>query len=336
MIRRALAPTLNCIVALAAFAAACLVAGKFTAPFVEEVTPKLDFFQQHKDEYDTLFVGSSRIFHGISPKVFDETLRAAGCESRSFNAAADGMGTPESVMWIHRLVALRPRKLKRVFLEVTDPLPLPRKQGEPALRDIYWQRPDALRFAMGKFRLDAERRPLAEACGGFLVSLRLFARNESSAGRGLERLEALLAGPGPKQDYVLGPDQDGFFPMNTPMSPDALAKYHGGLDRTKAGLSPQPVNPVNREEYAGLRRELAASGIGLFFLAAPTTALNSYWASVDAPPGAPLFAFNDPAAFATLYEDGHRLDYEHLNGAGAAIFSRMLAERFARHLAGEP
>jgi hypothetical protein len=35
---------------------------------------KLIFFKLHKDEVDMLFVGSSHIFQGFTPKVFDETL----------------------------------------------------------------------------------------------------------------------------------------------------------------------------------------------------------------------------------------------------------------------
>lgn len=50
---------LNCLAAILAFLAVALTIRKFFPPYVPTVTPKLAFFTQHKDEFDTLFVGSS-------------------------------------------------------------------------------------------------------------------------------------------------------------------------------------------------------------------------------------------------------------------------------------
>src|SRR5713226_6136440 len=89
--RRQFVGLANCIAGLCAFVVSCqalhCVAG---LPRIAQVTPKLEYFAGHKDEFDTLFVGSSRIYHQVMPEVFDEVLRANGREARSFNFGIDG------------------------------------------------------------------------------------------------------------------------------------------------------------------------------------------------------------------------------------------------------
>jgi len=325
MVRGVIAQSLPCLAGVGGFLLAALALGPAAPPFVPEVTPKLEFLTEHKDDFDAVFVGSSRIFHGVSPKIFDETLRKAGCPSRSFNAAADAMGPPESISWVRRLAALKPRGLKRVFLELSALQEVPQTPGKTTVRDVYWQDAGAMRFAARRLEGDLrERRPFREALSRFAMSLRLFAQNESNVGRGLDWF-------GKGMRFVLGPDGDGFFPMSDPLSAEGLAKYHAGLKQIAQGIA-QRFDPINEEEYARLAADLAAKGISLVLVAPPTTNIGALAAMTDCPPGSPLFLFNEPERFPILYQDDNRLDYEHLNGKGAAIFSRLLAERFASHL----
>ena len=45
---------------------------------VSMVREKWDHWEKHKDEYDTVFIGTSRTYRGISPADFDEVTAAAG------------------------------------------------------------------------------------------------------------------------------------------------------------------------------------------------------------------------------------------------------------------
>lgn len=330
MLRGILVNVLHGAVALLA----CVSVGQLTAQvapmFVDQITPKAEFFARHKDEFDTLFVGTSRVFHGVSPKVFDETAREQGCPTHSFNAAADALASPESLSMVRRLVALHPRKLKRVFLEITDLHPVPRQPGTTAARDIYWQDWTALKIGAGRCMQDWRATGFGAASDEFFTYFRLFARNQMCMGRGVEWISRRYGAPVKDTLAELGPSRDGFFPMSTPMSAATAAKYHAGLEETKRGYTPRPPNPVNRDAYARLRDELGARGIEMLLIATPTTVLNGYGASIDSPQGAPLLVFNNPAQFPELYEDDNRLDYEHLNEKGATQFSRMLAREFSR------
>ena len=62
----------------------------------EGVAEKLSFFAEHKDEFDTIFLGSSRFYYAISPKNFDRLTRENGAPTRSFNFGIDGMNPPET------------------------------------------------------------------------------------------------------------------------------------------------------------------------------------------------------------------------------------------------
>jgi hypothetical protein len=70
---------MSAIVCLAAFAGTCLALhAVLPPPDVGDVSPKLRFFAAHKDEFETVFVGSSHIHYGVSPSVFDEVLTQPG------------------------------------------------------------------------------------------------------------------------------------------------------------------------------------------------------------------------------------------------------------------
>ena len=83
-------PSLSWLCALLAFALVCAAVGRFFPQRGEGVALKEERFREQKERIDILFVGSSRVFHGISPKVFDRTLHAAGRPWHSFNAGVDG------------------------------------------------------------------------------------------------------------------------------------------------------------------------------------------------------------------------------------------------------
>ncbi len=49
---------------------------------IPQLTERLAWFAAHKEDYDTVFIGSSQFYHGIDPRQFD---RDAGRGTRSFN-----------------------------------------------------------------------------------------------------------------------------------------------------------------------------------------------------------------------------------------------------------
>ena len=100
--------------------------------------PKLRFFNEHQDDFDTVFVGSSRINHQISPSIFDRIMGGAGHPTRTFNLGMNGMLPLESSFVLERLLKTKPRRLKWVFIELDD-LETSRVPGaEGSRRYLYW------------------------------------------------------------------------------------------------------------------------------------------------------------------------------------------------------
>ena len=91
----------------------------------------------HAAETDTVFIGSSRVFHQFIPRQFDEAMRAAGQPTRSLNLGVDGMVAPESYFAVEDFLSLHPR-LRWVFIELQPIQPRFPKHYDGTIRAWWW------------------------------------------------------------------------------------------------------------------------------------------------------------------------------------------------------
>lgn len=104
----------------------------------DELKIKLDFYKQHIDEIDTLFIGTSRFQYGINPVVYDETLANEGLSVKSFNMGIGGMEGYETDAFIDKILALQPEQLKWLFIETTSWSPHIAEMYHYTERAIWW------------------------------------------------------------------------------------------------------------------------------------------------------------------------------------------------------
>jgi hypothetical protein len=305
---------------------------------VPEITPKLDYLKAHRADYDTLFVGSSRVYHGIAPQVFDAVTAAAGKPTHTFNLGINGMQPPESLYVLRKALDLNLPHLQRVFLEIANVGPPPDTTAL-TMRDIHWRDNAALVDGLRRTVLNAQNpnnpRGLA-AIPAIINDLwtagLTYAQNEWNIGR-LDLTTQLNKTANRLGDVMLGPDKDGFLPVSHPLTSDSLDTLQRNLKAIRDGTVKQrDTDPLNKENYERIRDLLAKRGIDLLLISAPETVKN-YHAWVDAPAGLRLLRFDDPQKYPELYVPEHRLDSDHVNGAGAQIFTRELAQAW---LAGSP
>ncbi len=64
-------------------------------PFIPVLSEKLEHFRAHGEQYDTVFIGTSRLFRHVIPEAFDAEMARLGCASHSFNYGVAGMDPPE-------------------------------------------------------------------------------------------------------------------------------------------------------------------------------------------------------------------------------------------------
>ncbi len=164
-------------------------------PEISVVGTKFRYLATHKDKYDVLFVGSSRFFHQIIPKQFDQAVtEATGQKLRSFNISCDALWPPESYYYLRKILALRSPRLRWVVIELMDLNPRIVDLEKPTKREAYWHDWThtvlAWKTVQGSRRFnETTKRDL------YLAHGRLLAAYWLNMGRGSEILETLMVPP---------------------------------------------------------------------------------------------------------------------------------------------
>ena len=314
--------------AAAFVASAWLIGWGLPFPPVPSLAAKHRFLAENIARFDTIFVGSSRIYHQIDPQQFDAEVAALGGHTQSANLAYAGMWPPESLYFLRRLLALRPPRLRWVFIEI---MPLnvnlePRSEG--TVRTAYWH--DwrhtwlTLREIFRSTRAPAEKWRLAgqhaAICGRWSANL----------GRGAEALrERSLPGKPRRPEKWLG--RAGFFPEGEGRISDAdLPGYLQTVAQLRDTRSSYPASAHFFSALADVVAEVRRAGAQPVFLLTPS--LDPGENLTGLPGGVPVLGFTDPAQYPALYEPDRHYDTWHLNGKGAAEFTSLLAHRFVEHL----
>ena len=326
-------------IALAAFVATSALIHSFLPPMIPKgVAAKLEFFTQHKDEFDTLFVGTSHFYYTISPEIFDETTQSGGVQTHSFNFGVDGMHPPENFYVLEQILKTRPQKLKWVFLEMAE---IERKTKEEILgtqRILYWHDwprtslairktldpRDGLKWYDNVARIWTSRRVLA-------LHLGLFAKRFTNSGRAVDWL------PGSPDDreatakLELGPARDGYRTAGSAMSPERAVTFQNALALELSTARSRTVDRYTEMAFRDTAAKLRESGAFPVFVLTPVIFQSSLQFRSSPPPG-PLLAFNDAKAYPTFFDPRVRIDDDHLTREGAEAFTRLLAREFVRRV----
>ncbi|MEA3212459.1 MAG: hypothetical protein QOE70_5516 [Chthoniobacter sp.] len=333
------------LVLLLAFAAACLVIRRlFPFPEIPNVHAKLAYFREHQNDYDTLFVGSSRINHQIIPAMFDQLSQTAGLPTKSFNAGVAGMRPPEDAYFFDQLLAARPQRLRWVFIEVNYIRANIAEELEGTVRAQYWhdgprlwqmwQRVTYLKPSNKRRTLKKVWGELREPLADFPEHLGLFVREMSNLGKGdflarqllHERADWRLTLP----EY-LGPGLAGW--RETGRGEEMIPENRIKFEKERAARLAEPAvhdlgDPVSQENLETMIAKVERLGATPVLIVPPMTGKKAFYPSPERAQKTMLLDFNDIVRFPELYESRHRLDWDHLNTAGAEIFTRLLAEHW--------
>jgi hypothetical protein len=343
---------LNASIGFGAFALTCLGLHALLPfpPNIDQVSQKLQFFCEHKDEFDTLFIGSSRIHYQISPAVFDATMREAGAPTRSFNFGVDGMHLPESAYVLEQVLSTRPRNLKWVFVEFDELQTNWLFQGEGSRRALYWH--DWRRTSLVLRKLFGAGTSLlwlpkpkkirdiilcrkAEANTHKLVTFHAaqFQKNFTNVARAPDvadyfshpKIEAVLS----KQ---LGPGGDGYVPITKTMSVNQVVLYQSALSKAMTNTEPKYVSPYTEKACRQCAQRIRSVSAAPIFLVTPMTVQSKLTFRGNPDPPGIVMSFNDARAYPNLYRTDVRLDQGHMSKTGAEEFTRLVATNFAQSM----
>jgi len=324
-------------IALVAFLTASFVIHSLLPPVVPKgIAAKLEFFVQHKDEFDTLIVGTSRLYYSISPELFDQTTRENGFPTRTFNFGIDGMHPPENFYVLEQILKTKPRKLKWVVLEMAD---IQTKWDNilGTQRLVYWH--DWPRTALtlkkalnprGNANWLIKTTRLWLARRDLFSNLFLFGKQFSNAGRAADLFPSEKRERFRDAEVELGPRRDGYRIAGDAMSPERAALFQARLAQ-EVSAAPRFLDPATEEGYRTAASQLREAGAAPLFVVAPIL-FQSTVRFRNSPPPAPLVSFNDSRKFPALYDTRVRIDDAHLTSEGAAEFTRLLAQEFVRRM----
>jgi hypothetical protein len=286
---------------------------------VAELSSKLAALEAQREQVDALFLGSSRVYHGFSPQVFDVAMVENGHSAQSFNLALDGMNFPETDYVLRRALEIGLPKLRVVILEVS-----PLETTIPAAfratqRMEYWH---DWRHTRPILAWLLERRDYS----GAAYHLRLLAQNYAGSGRATRRLDTWLnPHTRPKESHAA---DDGYAPVNRRISEKEAAQFHTQI----AGISGAPrEDRHDRQIQQTIDDAVAAirsAGAKAILVTMPAS---RRWPKIYDPSTSniPILEYDDPARFPELYRPEDRSDAAHLNATGAETFSKVLARDIA-------
>jgi len=337
----------NSAIAVTAFLITC-VSLHALLPFPEidgGVSQKFRFFAAHKDEFDTLFIGSSRIYFRISPATFDRFTRESGLSTHSFNFGIGGMYLPESAYLLEQILSLKPRNLRWVFIEYDELQTKWSPENQTSRRALYWadwKRVSLLLRKLADAGTDPVWLPNAAKLRDIVLrqddekntrSLLTFyvtqvERNYTNVARAADVLDYFFArDTNEHRASYLGAASDGYVPRAGGMSPSQAAAYELGLAAATAQSGTSPVSSYAVEAYRQCATEVRNIGATPIFLITPsTTQINVATESTELP--GVVMAFNNPRTYPSLYRSSLRRDGQHLTKSGAEEFTRLVAANF--------
>ena len=337
----------NSAIAATAFLIAC-IGLHAVLPFPQidgGVSQKFRFFSAHKDEFDTLFIGSSQIYFQISPAIFDRVTRESGLPTHSFNFGIGGMYLPESAYLLEQILNLKPRNLKWIFIEYDEMQTKWSTENQTSRRALYWADWKRVSLLLRKLT-DSRTGPLWLPNPAKLRDIVLrqkdekntrnlltfyagqFEKNYTNVARAADVLSYFFSrDTNERRASYLGAASDGYISKTNRMSPSQAAAYERELAAAMAQSGTRPLSPYAVEAYRQCAKEVRNLGAAPFFLITPgTTQINIASGSTGLP--GVVMAFNDPRAYPSLYRSSVRRDGQHLTKSGAEEFTRIVAANF--------
>jgi hypothetical protein len=342
------------LLALAAlgFAATCALV-RMLVPWPEEygLRAKYEHIRAHKDEYDALFIGSSRTFRGIDPRIVDAELASQGIPFRSYNLGVGGMGAFEMDFLLDAVLALHPAKLRWIFLESDDWGPAQYFLGNTfSSRSIFWH--DGRRTLAALRSVEIADEPLMEKLALAWTHMELLVMQWTSYGQGKRVVLDLLGQSRDPLGRALSEEAleegrgyqalDDLVPGEATSARKALLDDPDGFRKMVDKIRSENAREVKlaRYNFAALHRQYAAAraaGAELLVIVPPSHEPSPLPRRLHEQGEIPvLFDFNDPDRYPELFREDRRFDVMHLNRPGALAFSRLVAQAFREHLRRKP
>jgi hypothetical protein len=310
------------------------------SPRVDVMTDKLQWYREHKEDFDVIFIGTSRVLYNVLPKEFDRRLKQGGAPLRSFNFGIYQAGIIEEQQLVDAILAAGSKRLKYVIIEPQNKLE-------------YWKDASARIVQASTFRVISGI--LGAAWASEFTPLEKLKISSDYIRLGLSRAVNLtllsdifnrtILETGDPKGFYLGPESDGYVPIDAGKANASLREVHDEflrhtrdyLDLVKESAEPRCGNKQGTFEFyytTRLAKQLKENGLKVVYLLPPVPfyGLRALFSCLPGLSTDPVIALDDPGKFPSLYSPDHRYDFNHMTPEESVEGSTILADQFLRLL----
>lgn len=306
-----------------------------------EAKIKVGYWSEHKTDYNTVFIGSSRIYHHLDPHQFDSLAGMSGLEIRSFNLGIPSCPFPQSSRMLEAVIS--DPDVKYIYYELTPVYTEVATELENTPENYYWYDYEQTMLLCQQVKSNetfstSHKWKLYDQHLSALVEKNLWiggaqtmfntATNITESNWLVSQCRSAQGFSSLDYEMTTGPHREGNkqrrinFEQDTSILTkrvEEAMKYNALND---AGQS-TPYTIYLQDLYAGLH----ARGVEIFFVVPPR--LTQYSGLKDLLSGLPsdhIIDFSSPTEFPQFYMFRYAFDKGHLNTEGAAVFTRKLFE----------
>jgi hypothetical protein len=338
---------------------------------IASISPKYEYFAAHKNNYDTLFLGSSVLYRHLDPATFDAAMQDQTLnqhpdrqlDNHSFNFGVGGMRLFENRFLLRELMELKPENLRWVFIETNLEGLAVESENIRKQRVIYYHDLPSLfmgvNYILGTDRAPSEKIQLLYQ---YIVPTFYHAVNLGVFS------DLVFWQHRWNWDFAsqLGSNFNGYIPLDAETEKSFIdrrenfvrrnennpnSNYLKRVENTKAIIQrleskrdrAQPLPPQKVAMLREMVQMVEAQGAHPIFLIPPALYKPKELRAQEELMLAQrdgiipvVLDFRDPDQYPELYEIGDRFDGRYLNNQGAQRFSQILAQEFDQMLNSSP
>lgn len=336
---KALLPT---FLVLCGFGATNALANAFLAARPELRLPlgspereKIEEYRRNAEDYDLVFVGTSRVLRGFDPRAFEAGAAELGRPLASFNFGLVSMGFLEEAHLVDWILARGAGHLRWLLIEPTERDAVMRLVGKDAhklnlftMRSVYWHGWRETRLGLNATWRSP--RKLGKKLELTRLHLLHLAHRLCNVGVGSNGINLALWS-GPRETSLV----HGFSPRD-PEGPE----WEEVDERGPRGAPAAEPSALVLELLADMAARARAAGVEPLFVLPPTPSPPALSRHLDLHPEwrapAEILHYSSTTFPEILRaKDEHFYDEGHMNLRGAALFSTRLARDFVAWLAAQ-
>ena len=334
---------LHLLLALASFAGiSAIQRAPLPWPGGSGVADKWLYFEQHADEYDVVMIGSSRLYRSFAPREMRATWAESGRKLSVFNLAAPGLGRFEADFLAAKVLAMEPKRLKTLIVELWRWDPNEMKRNELTPRAVYWHSAEQTYGALWSTYRYPELTTKKRWRLAF-AHIQHFGLRLSNYGLGPVLAETLTAEAEPGR-FVHVRKNHGYRALEE--EPFGSIRERRDLFLEERGEFEEAMLERHAEVRAGdpalqlnlhaLGRRVRASreaGVEVIFVVPPGPWAPPSELRIDVDPVPPVLSYSDREQYPYLYREEGRFDRFHVTAAVAKKLSRQFARDLLPFLA---